>query len=263
MDWQSIFDLENAEQANASSATHTAQDPAATQETSAAQQEQPAAESLQEGQPATQQAAAQTPQAAQQIDPQMVAESLATAMAILQHIKQPQQQAIEEEYTEEEPPPTPPKRPEDPYDEKAWKEYLQQLAEYNERLAHYNSTRLQRRLEQLEQRLAEEEARKQAILQQQQQMARIYSQAVARGLSENDAREFLQWLSAPRTGLDDAIELFKLWKAQRSGAQRTQAAPPPPPPPPSSGARSAEPQAANPEDAIMDALMRIEENMKL
>ena len=165
---------------------------------------------------------------------------------------------LEEEGDEEVELPEPP----DPLDREAQKRYVQQLREQIKRL----HARQNERLKKLVQTLHERERMRLAALEQaraqQQALARIYQEALQSGLDESSAREFIDWLMRPRQSMRDAVELFRLWKQAQSQQQMQRPAPQtPPPPPPTGGAPSQ--QSISPEDALIQAMVALENQKTL
>lgn len=165
---------------------------------------------------------------------------------------------LEEEGDEEVELPEPP----DPLDREAQKRYVQQLRDQIKRL----HARQNERLKKLVRTLHERERLRLAALEQaraqQQALARIYQEALESGLDEASAREFLDWLMRPRSSMQDAVQLFRLWKqAQQQQMQQRPAPQTPPAPPPAGGAPPQ--QTLRPEDALIQAMVALENQKTL
>lgn len=185
----------------------------------------------------------------------MIAERL---LELEQRLERGDQQQVKEE---EEPPPEPPKRPEAPLDESAWAEYAERQAEYVKKYAEYQNRQIAQRLAKLEEALASQEQERAEREKARETMARFYQEAVAAGLDQNQAREFVAWLSQPRNSLRDVVEIFRAWKAYQQGSNIERKQPKVPPPPPAG--RGHKPQTKSPEEELVEALIKINDDLKL
>lgn len=165
---------------------------------------------------------------------------------------------LEEDGDEEVELPEPP----DPLDREAQKRYVEQLREQIKRLHQRQNQRLKKLVQTLHER---ERMRLEALEQaraQQQALARIYQEALQSGLDELSAREFVDWLMRPRSSMQDAVQLFRLWKqAQQQQIQQRPAPQMPPAPPPAGGMPPQ--QTVRPEDALIQAMIALENQKTL